>query len=350
MSIVNILRALVILAAALLIVSDQMKLWLLILIVLVNAGGRAIYYSSFQAMVPELVRSEELEHANGVLTGTEAGTEHLAGPVVGTTMFAASPSLPFFAESITFVLSCFSFARFRTKAHRPEGSSTSVWEGARLLFADRRLRVLLLIVSSLAGLQGMETGVLVLLATTEWGIRTGAYGVFLAVGAAGNLVGSVVADRVVKRFGSAQTLISTAILSGLAYLIMAAASSWRLASPAYVLLGLAVGAGSVVAISLRQRLTPPDLMGRVGGAWRGIVWGVAPVGAIAAGSLAAIGGLRLPIVLAGVLQIAVAVVLARPLFKSIRGGLDPKSPTEGGLGTSSQDLPTPEEGNFGTYG
>jgi hypothetical protein len=61
-------------------------------------------------------------------------------------------------------------------------------------------------------------------------------------------------------------------------------------------------------------------MGRVGGAWRGLVWGAAPVGALAAGSLAAIWGLRLPLVLAGVLQCAVAVLLARPLLANLRNG------------------------------
>jgi MFS family permease len=102
------------------------------------------------------------------------------------------------------------------------------------------------------------------------------------------------------------------------YLIMAAAQNWTLAGPAFALVGFAVGAGSVVALSLRQRLTPDDLMGRVGGAWRGIVWGAAPVGAIAAGAVASIGGLRLPLVLAGALQCAVALVLARPLLRSLR--------------------------------
>ena len=58
-------------------------------------------------------------------------------------------------------------------------------------------------VGSLAGLQGMEAGVLVLLATTEWGIREGAYGVFLAAGAAGNLFGSLAANSLVRRFDSA---------------------------------------------------------------------------------------------------------------------------------------------------
>jgi MFS family permease len=98
---------------------------------------------------------------------------------------------------------------------------------------------------------------------------------------------------------------------------MAAAHSWVLAGPALAVVSMAIGTGSVAASSLRQRLTPPDLMGRVGGAWRGIVWGAAPVGALAAGTLAAYGGLRLPVLLAGAFQCAVALLLARPIIRSI---------------------------------
>ncbi len=323
MAISNALRAVAILVGAFLILDDRMTLVLLILVVLANAAARAIYYSSLQAIVPDLVQSDAFEYANGVLSGTEAATEHLAGPVVGTWLFAMSKAVPFFADATAMLLSCFPFVRFRSKAPQPEGSSTSVWEGCRLLFADRRLRILLLMVASLAGLQGMEAGVLVLLATTEWGVREGAYGVFLAAGAAGNLIGSLGANRLVRIFGSARTLIGVALISGVGYLIMASAQGWELAGPAFALVGFAVGAGSVVAISLRQRLTPEDLMGRVGGAWRGLVWGAAPVGALAAGSLAAIGGLRLPLLLAGTLQCAVAVLLARPLLRSLREGTRP---------------------------
>ena len=171
----------------------------------------------------------------------------------------------------------------------------------------------------------METGVLVLLATTEWGVREGAYGVFIAAGAVGNLIGSLGANSLVRKFGSARTLIGAALISGVGYLIMALAQGWELAGPAFALVGFAVGVGSVVAISLRQRLTPDDLMGRVGGAWRGLVWGAAPVGALAAGTLASIGGLRLPLVLAGTLQCAVALLLARPLLRSLREGTRPSA-------------------------
>jgi MFS family permease len=320
MALMNSLRAAVILMAALLVVTGSMTLVLLLLVVLANATGRAIYYSSFQAMTTDLVEPGALEQANGVLSGTEAATEHLAGPVVGTSLFAVSQWLPFLADSIALLLSCFPFARFRTKPATAPTSSTSIWEGVKHLFAERRLRVLLAMVATLAGLQGMEAGVLVLLATKEWGVRPAAYGLFLAAGAVGNLVGSVVAARLVARFGSGATLVVAAVCSGIGYLVMAAASSWALAGPAFVLVGVAVGTGSVVAVSLRQRLTPPDLMGRVGGAWRGIVWGAAPVGALVAGALAALGGLRVPLVLAGILQCGVAALLARPLLRSIERG------------------------------
>ena len=333
----NIVRAIAIFGAAILVATGRMTLPILILMVLVNAAGRAIYYSSLQAMVPDLVKSDSLERANGVLTGTEAGTEHLAGPVVGTILFAASKAVPFLLDAISMLLSCIPFVRFPSKASVPSESSTSVWEGVRLLFADRRLRVLVVMIASVALLQGMEGGVLVLLATTKWGVRVGAYGLFLAAAAVGNLLGSALADGQARRFGSARALIGATVVSGVGYLIMAGANSWVLAAPAFALVGVAVTVITVVAISLRQRLTPPHLMGRVGSAWRGLVWGAAPVGALMAGTVATIGGLRLPLVLAGVLQCVVAVVFARPLLRSTRDDNPPAG--QSGTGKHVVSLP-----------
>ena len=323
MAFANIVRAGAILAAAALVATDRINLALLIVVVLINAGGRATYYSSMQAMVPELVRSDGLERANGVLTGTEAGTEYLAGPVVGTSLFAVGKALPFLADAVALIASCIPFVGLPSKKPAAAEASNSIWEGARLLFADRRLRVLVLMVASLSLFQGMEGGVLVLLATTEWGVREGLYGLFLATTAVGNLVGSALADGRVRRFGSARTLIGAAVVSGVGYLLMASAHSWVLAAPAFALVGVAVSVITVVAISLRQRLTPNHLMGRVGSAWRGLVWGAAPVGALVAGSVATLGGLRLPLALAGALQCAVALVFARPLLRSTRDGTPP---------------------------
>ena len=42
-------------------------------------------------------------------------------------------------------------------------------------------------------------GVLVIVATVDWGVSKSLYGVFLAVGAAGNVPGALLADRIAKR-------------------------------------------------------------------------------------------------------------------------------------------------------
>ncbi len=315
----NVLRAAAMFAAVLLIASGEIALASLITLVLVNGCGRAIYYSSLQAMVPSLVDSRDLEQANGILFGTEASAEELAGPIVGTTLFSIAKSLPFLADGFVLLSSCVPLvgSRSRRTVEKGANSSGSMWEGLHLLFADRRLRVLVLMVASLAGLQGMEAAVLVLLATTEWGVRQGAYGLFLATGALGAIVGSFVAANIVRRLGGAPTLIAAAVISGVAYLIMAWAHTWVLAAPAFALVCFAIDVGSVAAISLRQRLTPDHLMGRVGSAWRGMVWGAVPAGALIGGAVATAGSLVTPLILAGILQCAVAVVMARPLLRHL---------------------------------
>jgi MFS family permease len=317
-AVANVARAAALAAGAFLLVTGRMKLGDLIAVVLLNAAGRAIYYSAYQAMVPAAVPRADLEHANGVLTSTEMATEHLAGPVAGSSLFAVSASIPFFADAAAMLASCFSYVRLRVKPEPSTSGPDSVWGGVRLLLADERLRILLFLITALSLLQGMEFGVLVLLATKQWGIRAGAYGVFLAIGAVGNLIGGLIAERQAKRFGSGRALIVFAVVSGTGYLIMAATHSWAVAGPAYALVGVAVIVITVIATTLRQRFTPDHLMGRVGGAWRGIVWGAAPVGALAAGSVATLWSLNMPLIVAGVLQIAVAIMFARPIVRIIK--------------------------------
>ena len=59
-ALMNCLRAAVILVAVLLILTDQMTIALLIVIALANSAGRAVYYSSMQAMAVALVEPDAL--------------------------------------------------------------------------------------------------------------------------------------------------------------------------------------------------------------------------------------------------------------------------------------------------
>ena len=198
------------------------------------------------------------------------------------------------------------------------------------------------LLAALAALQGLVMGVLVIIATVDWGVPKELYGMFLAAGAVGNVPGALLADSFASRMGNIRTLIASALVSGLAYLVMASAKGWLLAGLAFAVVSFAVYAGSVVANSLRQRLSPRDLMGRIGAAWRGVVWGAFPIGSLIGGGLAVLGGLRLPFYIAGAAQCAVALVIARPLARSLaayrasrrrgRSGVSPQRHSRAGLG------------------
>ncbi len=349
MAAVNTSRGALLAVMAALVAFRSMHLALLILFVLANGSARAIYYSAAQATLPELIEPSGLDRANGQWTGTEAATEHLAGPIVGALAFGVARALPFVADAAAVGASGLATFRLRTQPRSAESATGSNLEGFRRLFADRRLRMLVFLVAALAGLQGLAAGVLVLVATRDWGVHVDLYGVFIAAGAAGNIPGAVFAHRMRARLGSARLLICAAAVSGAAYILMAAAHTWLLAGAGFALGGFAVAAGGVVAISIRQLLTPDEMMGRVGSAWRGIVWGAAPVGALAAGVVAVLGGLRLPLLVAGIAQCLVAVLLGRPLIRRL-GGIEPalvRPPVLLEAGSAARLASGPEPANAG---
>ncbi len=316
MAVTNLGRALVLVTLALLVATHHIDLLLLVTLVFVNGGARAVYYSASQATVPELVAPQSFARANGFLSSTEAATEHLGGPILGTLAFAAIKALPFVADATAVGVAGLSLLGFRTQRPEAGPAHDSILAGARQLVKDRSLRLLVTLLAALAGLQGLAMGVLVIVATVDWGVPKSLYGLFLAAGAVGNVPGALLADRIATRIGNIPTLIGAALVSGLAYLVMASAKGWLLAGVAFAVVSFAVYAGSVIANSLRQSLSPRDLMGRVGSAWRGIVWGAIPIGSLIGGALA-VHGLRLPLIIAGVAQCVVALAIARPLTGSL---------------------------------
>ena len=71
-------------------------------------------------------------------------------------------------------------------------------------------------------------------------------------------------------------------------------------------------------MSLRHRVIPTELFGRVNNAFRMCVLGVMPLGALAGGVLTARFGLRTTFLIAGVTQVSLIALLARRLTVEVR--------------------------------
>lgn len=110
----------------------------------------------------------------------------------------------------------------------------------------------------------------------------------LAVGA---VLGSLIAERVQHRLGEIPTMLGCLFASTLLLLIPVLwPNPWATAA-AFALIGVTNTMGNVIAQSLRQRLVPGDMLGRIGGASRTLSFGLMPLGALAGGVLAQAAGL-----------------------------------------------------------
>jgi predicted MFS family arabinose efflux permease len=118
-----------------------------------------------------------------------------------------------------------------------------------------------------------------------------AYGLLLTAAAVGALIGSLVADRIESRIGRQLSLALMLVVGALELAVPAMTSHvWAIAT-SMALAGGVVVLGNVVMVSLRQRVTPTRLLGRVNSAYRLIAWGTMPLGALLGGLVADAFGL-----------------------------------------------------------
>jgi predicted MFS family arabinose efflux permease len=171
--------------------------------------------------------------------------------------------------------------------------------GLRWLVRHRVLRTLTVVTAAVAAADSAWFAILVLYATNRLGTGTVGFGIMLAVGALGGLLGSLVADRLVGGRRHRVVLAwSLAITAGIPALLAVTSQLWA------AVLVIVVTSGSfavlnVTAVSLRQRLVPRELLGRVVAAGRTLSFSAAAAGALLGGVLTSTIGIEAPFVFSG---------------------------------------------------
>jgi MFS family permease len=147
-----------------------------------------------------------------------------------------------------------------------------------------------------------------------------AYGTLVLAMAIGGIAGSIWAGRISRLLGIKNALVLD--LFGTALLVGVPAVSTDL----WLVVGANVAAGTGAAIwvvlvsSIRQRLTPDPLLGRLYSASRLISWGVLPLGAGLGGLAAEVVGIRTVFAVGGVVSIVLIVAF---VFLVPRRDLEP---------------------------
>jgi len=316
-------RAVVLALFAVAVFAGHATLALLLVTVFLVGTGETLVTSASHAVLPELVPPQRLATANGTLFSTETATENLAGPAIGGVLFAAAMVLPFAVDAVSFGIAALLLAVALPRTlSRPVVAPVTrlredIAEGFSYFVHHPTLRLIGLLTASLAFCQAIVFGPLVLFALDGLGLSDAGYGLLLGVAAIGNVLGGAVAGRLDQQFGARVLLPFGGLLAAAAYVGCGLSTGLVLAAVALGIEAVAVALGNVANLTLRQRLIPSELLGRVGNVLRFFIFGAIPLGGLLGGSLVEWFGVRAPFAGAAALQFIAVAALAPPLVRRL---------------------------------
>jgi predicted MFS family arabinose efflux permease len=286
----------------------------------IGASGAVVLVLTALALVPALVPPTALAAANARLELVRA-VATLAAPVaVGLMADAVTPALGFALAAIASAAAALVAFRLRAppspvRARAP--LADAIREGARFALRHELLRGIALcaVFWNFAFFALLAVAVpfcltRVGLDAKGTGLAQGGYGLGLILGAAA-------AAAIVRRFEPRVILVAGPALSMAApVLLFLAARGGGLpaAAAAFFFVGFGPMLWLICQTSIRQLVTPPDLIGRVAATIQVAIYGVRPLGAFAGGWVGALFGLDAALVL---VLAAFGLSLAVPLVSAL---------------------------------
>ncbi|GGQ36245.1 MFS transporter [Streptosporangium pseudovulgare] len=310
------IQALIVAVIAVLTAFGQISIPVLAITAFGLGACTVVFANAAQAVLPDIVAEPLLHKANGHQQVITTVGMQFAGPPVGSLLFAVAVALPFGADAASFALSAALLATLRRRRrerieHPP--MRTAIADGLRWLARHRLLRTLAILLGVNTFCFQLGNVSLVLLATQTLRLDAPGYGLLLAGAAIGGLLGGLVSARLVQRMGELSALLAALITNVVIFIGIGLSPNVIVLGALLAVNGFVTTLWNIVTVSLRQRIVPSELLGRVNSVYRMLGWGLIPLGALAGGLVAHLFGLRAPYPVAGVLR-GIALLVAMPVL------------------------------------
>jgi MFS family permease len=291
-------RALLLAGLTLAVFTGTASIWHIYVVAFVLGCLETMFDTAANSVLPEVVGRERVVDANSRLLAVELTMNQFVGPPVGGFLAAIGLAAAFGTAAAGYVGALLVLltlrGSFRAARTAPPGSiATEIREGLDYLAHHRLLRTMALVVGPMNLASMAIFGILVVYAVAPGplGLDEVGFGLLTAAAGAGWILGTLIAKRLERWLGRAN-LFSACIVAllaqDLAYILL---PNPVVIGIVLVLVGSVGGAFNVVFGSIRQRIVPNHLLGRVMASFRMISWGSLPLGALLGGLVAQTFGL-----------------------------------------------------------
>ncbi|MEO6956084.1 MAG: MFS transporter, partial [Antricoccus sp.] len=248
---------------------------------------------AYQSYLPTLVKRDQVVEGNAKLQASQSVSQSAGPALAGLIIKVVGAAAAVGVNAVGYFISALCLLRIK---HREEPHDradrkpivSEIREGLSFVVRHPLLSRMLACTAILNFFSELTWVLLIYYQVNVLHFSAVTIGLVNAVGAAGGLVGALVATRISKAIGEGPSILLGATIACLAFVCIPLSA--YVAPVATFLIGMPITMAGVVAyniatVSFRQRLCPPKLLGRMNASCRFIVWGTMPLGAFAGGWL-----------------------------------------------------------------
>lgn len=294
----NIARGALLAAVAASVALGIESIWVLYLVAFCIGTTETLYDTSAQSILPQIVKRTQLSRANGRLYAAELATNQFIGPPLGGILVAAGAIIAFAVPAGLWIVAVGMLVlvrgNFRVPRDAPASMRSEIMVGLRFLWKSTVLRTLAFMTGLFNLTASAVFAIFVLYAAgpeSAMKLTDAQVGLLFTTTAIGSLIGSFLAERIERAIGRTRALILAILGGGILIITPAFTANVFIVGVAFMLGGLGIVIWNVVAVSLRQLITPDRLLGRVNSGYRLLAWGTMPLGAALGGVLGQFFGL-----------------------------------------------------------
>jgi MFS family permease len=274
----------------------------LYVVALVTGVGTVFFDVAYQSYLPALIPRPDLVEGNTKLQVTSSVAQ-MAGPALaGILIQLIGPARAVVVDAASFLVSVGSlwWIRRPEPSPRPEAESgrggfrSEMWEGIRFVFGNSTIWKIAgsTSTSNLGG--NIFFAVYLIFAYRVLHLSPGTVGFIFGVGAAGGLLGALIASWIARHIGLGPTLFVSIVSGGMAAILVPIAQfGWTvpLLLVSTLIASFTNPVYNINQVSLRQAITPDRVQGRMNATVRTVIWGTMPIGAFIGGVIGSTYGL-----------------------------------------------------------
>ncbi|WP_232304575.1 MFS transporter [Microbacterium sp. XT11] len=291
-------RAVVLAALCVFLVTGSANIWIVLGTAFLYGTAEVFVDTAGSTLLPMIVKPEDLGLGNARLQAGYLVANQFAGPPVGAFLFAAGSAWPFLLEVVCVSLAVVLISRMARTPLPPREEHapvhTDIAEGLRWLWRNPPVRTLVLIILLFNVTWAAPWGILVLYATEHLHMGPVGYGALTTASAAGGLLATASFGWLERHVSFAALMRIALSLEVLMHLAFALTTAGWLALIIMFVFGAYAFVWGTISTTVRQRLVPHELQGRVSSVNAVGVFGGMVIGQALGGVIAQIWGLTAP--------------------------------------------------------